>query len=420
MNRKKSAALAAVFAASALILSGCAGGSALTAETASGSDCSQPATTGVTDQTIKLGTTVPLSGALSVYGGVSVAQQAYFDMVNATGGVTSKDGKTRKIELTVLDDAYDPSKAKTNTDELLNRHEVFALSNAFGTSTQLAARPVLEKACAPSVWIGSGNPAISDSEHPMQIGLTVVTEVEGQVMAKYLVDNMPNAKVAILAQNGDYGTPFVKGFSRTIEGTGVSIIGTQTYEPTDTDVRQQITTLAATGADAFFIVANGTTVLQAMNNTHAAGWKPQILVPAGASVNMDLLKKLDPGAANGALIGNIFKDTAADANDPAVALYLKELAKQPNAGNYSPGQIIAGWLAGEMTVRVLESLETVDRQSFINRVHDFSYDEDTVLYEGIPLLTTPGDAYIVRGEVLDRYDAAAGTLSRFQVINTTK
>ncbi|WP_127817771.1 ABC transporter substrate-binding protein [Microbacterium sp. CPCC 204701] len=399
-------------------LAGCAaGGSALSA--GEESDCSQPPTTGVDDDTIKIGATVPLSGALSVYGGAIAAQRAYFDMVNAEGGVTSKDGKTRQIELVVLDDAYDPSKAKTNTDELVNREEVFALSHAFGTSQQLAARPVLEEACAPSVWIASGNPAISDPEHPYLVGIGVLTVVEGQVMAQYLRENMPDATVAILAQNGDFGVPFVEGFTETIEGSGVTIVDTQTYEPTDTDVRAQVTTLAASGADAFFIVGTGNAVLQAMNNAHSLGWTPQILVPQGAAVSLDVLRKLDPGAADGALIGNVFKDPERDADDPAMRLFLEEFAKQPNASGYSEAHALGGWIAGELTVKVLESLESVDRESFIDAVHDFRYDAITVVKDGIPLYTSPGEPYIVRGEGLDVYDAGAGTLSPFQVVDAS-
>ncbi|WP_164861543.1 ABC transporter substrate-binding protein, partial [Microbacterium sp. CPCC 204701] len=214
--------------------------------------------------------------------------------------------------------------------------------------------------------------------------------------------------------------PFVKGFTETIEGSGVTIVDTQTYEPTDTDVRAQVTTLAATDADAFFIVGTGNTVLQAMNNAHSLGWTPQILVPSGASVSLDALQKLDPGAADGALIGNLFKDPERDAQDPAMKLFLEELAKQPDASTYTPGTIMGGWIAGELTVKVLESLESVDRVSFIDAVHDFRYDADTIVKGGVPLFTTPGDPYMFRGEGLELYDATAGTITPFDVVDTSQ
>lgn len=405
--------------AAVLALSGCSGGAASGGAEGgeAGSSFTQPADTGVTDDTIKLGITLPESGPLSSFGAVRVGLQAYIDKVNGEGGVTSGDGKTRTIELVSMDDAYDPSRARSNVEKLVNEDEVFALVSCFGTATQLAARPVVEEAGVPDLWVGSGNPAISDPEHPLLTGIAVPTAVEGRIFAKYLADNVPDSKVAILAQNGDFGDPFVDGFTAGIEGTGVTIADQQTFEPTDTGVRQQVTSLAASGADAFFVVAPGAFALQAINNAHTVGWDPLTLVPSGTALDLKQLGTLDPGAGDGLLLAASYKDPA-DTDDEAVAEYVAAYEAVSGSSSYPINQGMSGWLSGILTVRAIESLETVDRPSLVEAIHNLSIDEATVVQDGVTLQTSDGDNYIVEGQLLSRYDAAAKTLEPVEVVDT--
>src|SRR3954464_7747271 len=117
----------------ALMLAGCGGRGGDSGGGSSGGGSSP----GITDTTLTLGITTPLSGTTAGPGTCTVAGvTAYFGAKNADGGIKFGDGKTRKVEISALDDAYDPQKAKANYDQL--KDKVFAMTAGLGTPTNRA------------------------------------------------------------------------------------------------------------------------------------------------------------------------------------------------------------------------------------------------------------------------------------------
>src|SRR5690242_5451071 len=232
----------------ALMLAGC--GSRGDNSATSGGSSSSP---GITDTTLTLGITTPLSGATAGPGTCTVAGvKAYFGAKDAQGGIKFGDGKTRKVEIKALDDTYDPQKAKANYDQL--KGDVFAMTAGLGTPTNRAWRQAAIADKVPQVLVMTGDPIFSDSKQsPWQLGFVPKYQNEGEAMGKLLAASSGQHKVAVLSQNDDYGKGYVEGFKNAIKGKdNIEVVKELTYEATDTSVDAQITELADSGADVFF------------------------------------------------------------------------------------------------------------------------------------------------------------------------
>lgn len=265
----------------ALTLAGCGnrgggGGSA------SGGTTSSP---GITDTTLTLGITTPLSGATAGPGTCTVAGvKAYFGAKNAQGGVKFGDGKTRKVEIKSLDDTYDPQKAKANYDQL--KGDVFAMTAGLGTPTNRAWRQAAIADKVPQVLVMTGDPIFSDQKQsPWQLGFVPKYQNEGEAMGKLLASSSGQHKVAILSQNDDFGKGYVEGFKSAIKGKGnIQVVKELTYEATDTSVDAQITELASTGADVFFNAMSVTPLMiSSLQKAQQVGWKPSWFLPSNTS-----------------------------------------------------------------------------------------------------------------------------------------
>ena len=272
----------------ALMLAGCGGRGGDSGSSASGGAAASP---GITDTALTLGITTPLSGATAGPGTCTVAGvKAYFGEKNAAGGVKFGDGKTRKVEIKALDDAYDPQKAKANYDQL--KGSVFAMTAGLGTPTNRAWRQAAIADKVPQVLVMTGDPIFSDSKQsPWQLGFVPKYQNEGEAFGKLLATSTGQHKVAILSQNDDYGKGYVEGFKSAIKGKGnIQVVKELTYEATDTSVDAQITELACSGADVFFNAMSVTPLMisslqkaQQLNGCRAGSCPPTRRAPGRSS-----------------------------------------------------------------------------------------------------------------------------------------
>src|SRR4051794_39870079 len=187
-------------ACAALVLTGC-GGRSDSDSSASGGDCDP----GITDSTIKIGASLPMSGAGAVYGAIARAAQAYFEDVNAAGGVDMGDGVTRTVEYTAMDDAYDPARTVSNARTLVEQDQVFALMNVLGTSPNLAISDFLIGEGVPNLFAMTGTDEFLNQKEIWSMGFLPQYTFEAQVMADYVLEHNPQAKVGVLYQNDGFG-----------------------------------------------------------------------------------------------------------------------------------------------------------------------------------------------------------------------
>jgi branched-chain amino acid transport system substrate-binding protein len=232
---------------------------------------------GISDSEIKIGQTLPLSGPASAYAQVGRAEAAYFRMVNETGGVNG-----RKLNLIQLDDGYSPPRTVEQTRKLVEQEEVAFIFSTIGTPTNLAIRKYLNDKQVPQLLIGSGGDQFSDPEHfPWTMPYLPSYMTEGRIYGKYILATKPDAKIAVLYQNDDFGKDLLKGLQQGLGPEGAKhIVATASYEVTDPTVEQQVLSLQGSGADTLFTAVTPKFSAQAIRKVYDIGWKPLYFVVA--------------------------------------------------------------------------------------------------------------------------------------------
>ena len=253
---------------------------------------------GATDTEIKIGNTNPYSGPASAYGLIGKTIDAYFKKVNAEGGING-----RKVNFITYDDGYSPPKAVEQVRKLVESDEVLLVFQPLGTPSNTAIQKYMNSKKVPQLFVATGATKWGDPKgNPWTMGWQPTYQAEGQIYAKYIMKNHPNAKIGILFQNDDYGKDYVKGLK---DGLGdkakTMIVSELPYEPAIPTVDSQIVSLKGSGADVFFNVTTPKFAAQAIKKAAEIGWKPvhllnnvsnsvgSVLKPAGLEASKDVL-----------------------------------------------------------------------------------------------------------------------------------
>ncbi|WP_193613557.1 ABC transporter substrate-binding protein [Nocardioides lijunqiniae] len=199
---------------------------------------------GVSEESVTVGAHFPLTGvAAPGYSEIPTGAQAYFDYVNAQGGVHG-----RQIEYLVKDDGYNPTNTNTVTSELVLQDEIFAMVGGLGTPTHSAVVDFLNEEGVPDLFVSSGSLQWGDDveDKPYTFGWQPDYEIEGKIIGQYVAENLPDAKVGLFLQDDDFGEDAEKGVRQYLED---QVVGVERYTSGNTDVGPQIAGLQASGAD---------------------------------------------------------------------------------------------------------------------------------------------------------------------------
>src|ERR1700760_1387459 len=262
---------------------------------------------GVTDTEIKIGTTTPYSGPASAYAAGAISATAFFAMINDQGGING-----RKVNYISLDDAYSPPKTVEQIRRLIESEEVLFLVNPVGTATNMAVVKYINQKKVPHLFIGTGATVFNDPEHyPWTMSWTPHYASEGEIYAKYILANKPDAKIGILSQNDDLGRDYMLGLKRGLGDKAASmIVSAQTYNSTDPTVDSQVVSLKTSGADVFFIVTIPKFSAQAIRKAYDIDWPPQEFVVSVVSSIAGAIKPAGFEAAKGIISAAYQKDPA--------------------------------------------------------------------------------------------------------------
>src|SRR5246500_3337291 len=227
--------------------------------------------TGASDTEIKIGNIMPYSGPASAYGVIGKTEKAYFDKINAEGGING-----RKINFISYDDGYSPPKTVEQARKLVESDEVLLIFNSLGTPPNSAIHKYMNTKKVPQLFVATGATKWNDPrEFPWTMGYQPNYQSEGQIYAKYILKNMPSAKIAILYQNDDYGKDYVKGMKDGLGAKAASmIVAEESYETTEPTIDSHIVNLKASGANVFFDVAIPKFAAQAIKKVAEIEWKP--------------------------------------------------------------------------------------------------------------------------------------------------
>jgi branched-chain amino acid transport system substrate-binding protein len=226
---------------------------------------------GATDTEIKIGNIMPYSGPASAYGVIGKTEEAYFRKINAEGGING-----RKINFVSYDDAYSPPKTVEQARKLVESDEVLLIFNPLGTPPNSAIQKYMNTKKVPQLFVATGATKWNDpKEFPWTMGWQPNYQSESQIYAKYILKELPNAKIAILYQNDDYGKDYVKGLKDGLGAKAASmIIAEESYETTQPTIDSNIVKLKSTNAEVFFNVTTPKFAAQAIKKMAEIEWKP--------------------------------------------------------------------------------------------------------------------------------------------------
>jgi branched-chain amino acid transport system substrate-binding protein len=240
------------------------------------------ATPGVTPTTITIGGTFPLSGPASLYAPIPRGMAAYFSSINARKA--KADGKRgvygRQIVWKFYDDAYNPAQTVQLHNQLILQDQVFAIVGTLGTEPNLAVRPLLNQRKVPHLLVSTGASfwGLQGSEFPWTIGWQPDYIAEAIAYGRWIVQNAPNAKIAVFFQNDDYGKDYLRGLKIGLGKKTNLIVSELGYEITDTSYGSQIARQKASGADTWVLLTTPTPTVRAIATAKALNWKPGTLV----------------------------------------------------------------------------------------------------------------------------------------------
>jgi branched-chain amino acid transport system substrate-binding protein len=373
---------------------------------------------GLTDTSILLGGSDPLSGPVAAYASVPKGIEAYFKWINEkNGGITSADGKTRKVEYKYLDDQYSPPKTLENVRLLVEQDKVWLVLNPLGTPSNTAIRDYMNGAKVPQFLVATGAATWGRDieKYPWTIGYQADYESEGIAYAKYALEQNPDAKIGILRANDDFGKDYVTGIKEGLGDKVDQIVSEVTYETTDATIDSQVSQVKDSGADVFMLIATPQFAIQGIKRVNALGWEPLKILTAVSSSVAAVIQPAGADIATGWVSDTYIKDSTDPqfADDPAIADYKEILeAYDPNA-NPDDGLYLYGVSVGQLFERIMQSLPNVCRESIMAAVKDFEWAEPPLLYPGIGIKTGPGDGFPVQQVQLMKWNGTIWDKSEF-------
>ena len=362
---------------------------------------------GVTDTEIKIGQTNPYSGPVSAASVNGKMMNAYFNMVNARGGIHG-----RKIRFISLDDELSPPRTVEHHRKLVEQEHVFAIIGTLGTPTNAAVQRYLNQRKVPSLLLITGAKRFIDpKESPYTLGYYPSYEIEATSYARYLLKNKPDAKVGVLYQNDDLGKDFLRAF-RTALGDRASrmIVREASYEISTPSVDSQIIALKGAGADTLLNVTTQKFGAQAIRKVNDLGWKPLHFISFIASSKGAVLAPAGLDLSTGIITGSVVKDPGNTGNgaDKDVVDYLAFMAKWYPDGDPSDTNTVWAYTAAQLATEILDRCQdNLTRENLLKVATSLKDVRLPMLMNGITVNTSADDYLAIKQVQLQRFDGKA-------------
>jgi len=358
---------------------------------------------GASDKEIKLGHINPYSGPASAYGAIGKAIQAYFDKVNAEGGVNG-----RKLTLISLDDGYNPAKTVEVARKLVEEEEVLAVFQPLGTPPNSAIHKYMNQKKVPHLFVATGATKWGDPKNfPWTMGWQPNYQSEAKIYAMHILETKPNAKIAVLYQNDDYGKDYLKGFE---DGLGdkakTMIVSKVSYEVTDPTIDSQMVSLKSTGADTFFNITTPKFAAQAIKKAAEIGWKPTHYLNSVSNAVGSVM--VPAGLENG--VGLISVSYIKDPTDPQFQKgkeyddWLAWMQKYHPKGDLKDNFNVYGYTVAQTMVQVIKQAgDNLTRENLMKQAASMDLTLPMLL-PGVNIKTGPDDFYPIEREQLMKFD----------------
>ena len=418
VRRGTAAATALVLAATTA--AACGGRGEDGGSTSASGECKGQQTTGITDKTIKLGGIYPLSGPASAYGDIPKGIKAYFDYVNAEkGGIGG-----RKVEFVVRDDGYQPPKAVEEARRLVEQEQVFALFQTLGTPSSTAIWDYANQRKVPQVFVATGASRWgSDTKHPWTIGWQPNYISESRVYAQFLRKEKPNATVAALYQNDDFGKDLLEGFKKATAGTNIKVVAEQSYEVSDPSVEPQMRNLAGSKADVFLNITTPKFGSQALAaDAKLTNWNPLHII-ANVAASITVLRPVGFKNVQGVVSATYYKDP----NDPQwkddaeMKLYMEKVKKYGAGTDPLIPYVAFGWAVASSFHKTMDAAKCATREGLRDSMRNLNNVEVPMLLPGVRMQTSKDDGFPIesmqmmrfKGERWELFDEVIDTRAAF-------
>ena len=365
---------------------------------------------GATDTEIKIGNIMPYSGPASAYGVIGKTIDAYFKKVNAEGGING-----RKINFISYDDAYSPPKAVEQVRKLVESDEVLLVFDPLGTPSNTAIQKYMNSKKVPQLFVATGATKWNDPKNfPWTMGWQPSYQTEGQIYAKYVLKEKPNAKIAILYQNDDYGKDYLKGFKDGLGSKVNLIVAESPYEVTEPTIDSHMVKLKASGADVFFNIATPKFAAQAIKKAAELDWKPLHFLNNVSSSIGSVIKPAGFDNAQGIISAQYAKDPTDPQwkNDPGMKRFDDFLTKYFPDANRSDAFVVFGYnVAQTLEYTLKQAKDNLTRENVMKQAASLKDLELDGLLPGIKINTSATDfaplsslqLIRLKGETWDRF-----------------
>lgn len=370
---------------------------------------------GVTDGEIRLGNTAPYSGPVSAYGIIARAASAYFDKVNAEGGVNG-----RQIKLISYDDAYSPPRTLEQTRRLVERDGVAAIFMPIGTAPSSAIHAYLNGKKVPMLYVGGGARKFNNpSQYPWTMGWQPSFETEGAILSRYALENQPDAKIGVIYQNDDFGKDLLEGVMIGLGDKAEAVlIARETYETTDPTIDSQLSNLRAAGANVLIGLTSPKQTAQSIRGVAALDWKPMQLYYQNAASVEQTLRPAGLENAEGILTAVYLKDPADPrwADDQEMKDYKAFTETYMQGLNGMDVLAAYGYACAATMVEVLKAAgDDLSRENIMRQATSMQNVSIPMLYPGITLSNSAEDFRLIRQMQLMKFNGGsfepAGALS---------
>lgn len=358
---------------------------------------------GVTATELKIGNTIAYSGPASSYGVIGRLETAFWTMVNAQGGVGG-----RKINFISLDDGYSPPKTVEQVRRLIEEEKVAFLFNNLGTPTNSAIVRYVNHKKVPHLFLATGASKWADyHKYPWTLGFQPNYRTEAQIYTKHILKQKPNAKIAILYQNDDFGKDYPIGVKDVLGSRYHSMVKEATYETTDPTVDSQLAVLQASGADVLLVAAIPKFAAQSIRKVYDLGWKPLFLMTNVSVSVATVMNPAGPHKGVGVVSSNYLKDPTDHQwdKDPGMNEWREFIAKwAPQADKTDISNVYAYGVSKTMLHVLQQCKGDFSRANILHQAESLHKLELPTLLPGITVSTSHTNHAPINALKLMRWD----------------
>jgi branched-chain amino acid transport system substrate-binding protein len=358
-------------------------------------------TPGVTASEIRIGSMAAYSGPASAYSAIGRAHTATFRWLNDQGGVAG-----RKVNFISYDDSYSPPKAVEQVRRLIEQDEVACLSNTLGTASNSAIVKYVNQKKVPHLFVGSGADKWGDyKEHPWTIGWQPSYRTESQIYAQYVLKAKPDAKIAMLYQNDDFGKDYLAGVKDVLKDRFDKVV-TASFEVTDPTIDSQAITLQNSGADVLISAATPKFAAQIIRKLGDMNWKPLHLM---TNVSTSVGAVMEPAGAErgiGVISSAYLKDPTDPQwkSDPGLQHWREVMKKYLPDADISDSFYVYGYAATMTTIHVLRACgNDLSRENLMRQAANMKDVEIGALLPGVRISSSPTNFHPIRQLQLMRW-----------------